>query len=55
MRSADQVFYDGIDVGQFFADILVEKQVIVENKAVEQLNPAHEVQLVITSQPRPTT
>jgi len=41
-----KVFYDGLDVGHFFADILVEKQVIVENKAVEQLNPAHEVQLV---------
>ena len=41
-----KVFYDGVDVGEFFADILVEKQVIVENKAVEQLNPAHEVQLV---------
>ena len=41
-----KVFYDGVDVGEFFADILVAKQIIVENKAVEQLNPAHEVQLV---------
>ena len=41
-----KVFYDGVDVGEFFADILVDKQIIVENKAVEQLNPAHEVQLV---------
>jgi GxxExxY protein len=41
-----KVFYDGIDVGAFYADILVEKQVIVENKAVEQLCSAHEVQLV---------
>ena len=40
------VFYEGIDVGEFYADLLVEKQVIVENKAVEQLCPAHEVQLV---------
>lgn len=41
-----KVFYDGVDVGEFYADVLVEKQVIVENKAVEQLGPAHEVQLV---------
>lgn len=41
-----KVFYDGVDVGEFYADILVEQQVIVENKAVEQLGPAHEVQLV---------
>jgi GxxExxY protein len=41
-----KVFYDGVDVGEFFPDMLVEKQVIVENKAVEQLCPAHEVQLV---------
>ena len=41
-----KVLYDGIDVGEFYADLLVEKQVIVENKAVEQLCPAHEVQLV---------
>ena len=41
-----KVFYEGVDVGEFYADLLVEKQVIVENKAVEQLCPAHEVQLV---------
>ena len=41
-----KVLYDGVDVGEFFADVLVERQVIVENKAVDQLNPAHEVQLV---------
>lgn len=41
-----KVFYDGVDVGEFYADILVEKQIIVENKSVEQLGPAHEVQLV---------
>ena len=41
-----KVLYDGIDVGEFNADLLVEKQVIVENMAVEQLCQAHEVQLV---------
>ena len=40
------VLYEGVEVGEFFADMLVEKRVIVENKAVEQLCPAHEVQLV---------
>ena len=41
-----KVLYEGVDVGEFFADMLVNEQVIVENKAVEQLCPAHEVQLV---------
>ena len=41
-----KVLYEGVDVGEFYADLLVEKQVIVENMAVEQLCPAHEVQLV---------
>jgi GxxExxY protein len=41
-----KVFYDGVDVGEFFADMLVERRLIVENKSVEQLCPAHEVQLV---------
>ena len=41
-----KVYYEGVDVGEFYADMLVEKRVIVENKAVEQLCPAHEVQLV---------
>ena len=41
-----KVLYEEVDVGEFYADLLVEKQVIVENKAVEQLCPAHEVQLV---------
>src|SRR4051812_13655890 len=29
------VYYDGVVVGQFFADILVEKKVIVELKAAQ--------------------
>ena len=40
------VFYDGMMVGDFFADILVEQKVIVELKAVEQLSKVHEVQTV---------
>jgi GxxExxY protein len=41
-----QVSYDGVVVGDFAADMLVEGVVMVENKAVQALAPAHEVQLV---------
>jgi GxxExxY protein len=41
-----QVTYDGVVVGDFAADMLVEEVVMVENKAVQTLIPAHEVQLV---------
>ena len=40
------VFYDGVQVGDYFADLLVEDCVIVELKAVEQLAAEHEAQLV---------
>lgn len=40
------VTYDQIVVGVFAADMLVEDVVIVENKAVQSLVTAHEVQLV---------
>ena len=40
------VYYDGINVGEFAADILVEGLVIVELKAIQALGPANEVQLV---------
>ena len=41
-----KVNYDGIVVGDFSADMLVESTVLIENKAVQFLAPAHEVQLV---------
>jgi len=41
-----RVHYDGVVVGDFSADMLVEGVVLVENKAVQTLSPAHEVQLV---------
>jgi GxxExxY protein len=41
-----EVRYEGIVVGHFVADMLIEGSVIVENKAVQSLVPAHEVQLV---------
>lgn len=41
-----KVVYDGIVVGDFFADILVADSVLIENKAVQALTRIHEVQLV---------
>jgi len=40
------VFYDGDPVGEFFADVLVEKTIILELKSVRRIVQAHEVQLV---------
>ncbi|WP_235203383.1 GxxExxY protein [Sulfuriroseicoccus oceanibius] len=45
-EDAISVVYDGIVVGEFKADLLVENRIIVELKAIETLHPAHEVQLV---------
>ena len=41
-----QVTYDGIVVGDFAADMLINDLVLIENKAVQVLAVAHEVQLV---------
>ena len=41
-----RVSYDGKNVGDFFADILVEDSVILELKSVSTLVRAHEVQRV---------
>jgi GxxExxY protein len=40
------VLYEGVSVGNFAADILVEDKAILELKAVESLCEAHEVQTV---------
>jgi GxxExxY protein len=40
------VFYDGVQVGVFIADLVVENRIIVELKSVEGLAVAHSVQLV---------
>lgn len=40
------VVYDGITVGNFIADLFVDDCIIIENKAVQSLVVAHEVQLV---------
>jgi GxxExxY protein len=41
-----QVYYDGVLVGDFKGDIIVEGTIILELKAVENLQKIHEVQLV---------
>ena len=40
------VFYDGQNVGTYFADIIVNDAVIIELKAVETIAKIHEAQLV---------
>ena len=41
-----EVTYKGEVVGEYFADIMVEGQVIIELKAVDQLQKIHEAQLL---------
>jgi GxxExxY protein len=45
-QRAAKVVYDGIVVDDFVADMLIADTVLVENKAVQALMQAHEVQLV---------
>jgi GxxExxY protein len=40
------VYYRGINVGEYYADMLINDCLIVEIKAVEELSRAHEAQLV---------
>lgn len=40
------VSYEGTVVGEYFADLIVEKKVILELKASENLNRAHGLQLI---------
>ena len=41
-----KVYFEGLIVGEFVADLIVDDKVIIEIKAVSALSPAHEVQLV---------
>ena len=40
------VTYDGVVVGNFVADMLVDDAVLIENKAVQAIAASHEVQVV---------
>lgn len=41
-----EVYYDDSVVGEYRADIIVEKRIIIEIKAIQHLMSAHEAQLV---------
>ena len=41
-----QVTYKGVAVGEYFADIVVNNQVILELKAVQSLQKIHEAQIL---------
>lgn len=41
-----RVVYDGVIVGDFCADMVIQDRVLIENKAVQAIVVAHEVQLV---------
>jgi GxxExxY protein len=43
---AIKVYYDGLTVGDYYADIIVNNVVIIELKAAESLCEEHEIQLV---------
>ena len=40
------VLYKGVEVGDYYADIVVEGQVILEIKAVDRLQKIHEAQIL---------
>ena len=41
-----EVYYDGVCVGHYFADLLVDEVVILELKSTEAIADAHEIQLL---------
>jgi len=43
-----KVLYDGVEVGEHRADIVVDDRVIVELKSVESLHPKHVAQVIST-------
>ena len=46
MEKPINVYYEDVLVGEFKADIVVEKVLILELKAIQSLHMAHEIQLV---------
>ena len=45
-QQAINVSYDGVVVGEYTADLVVEDMVIVELKAAKAIDPVHEAQLL---------
>ena len=48
------VFFEGELVGEYFADMRADRNVMVEIKAAESLHPAHEAQLLNELRATPT-
>jgi GxxExxY protein len=46
VRQPVEVRFEGVIVGNYFADLIVNRQVIIELKSVETLCDAHEAQLL---------
>ena len=40
------ISYKGLPVGDYFADVVVENQVLLELKSVKQLDRSHEAQIL---------
>jgi GxxExxY protein len=45
-QKAIKIHYDGEVIGDYTADIVVEDRVILELKAIKEIHPVHEAQLV---------
>lgn len=45
-RKSIKVYYKEIEVGEYFADLIIDDMIILELKAVEYLVEAHEIQLL---------
>ncbi len=41
-----KVYYDDHQVGDYYADIIVDNSIVIENKAMEALREEHEYQLI---------
>ena len=41
-----EIAYRGVRVGRYVADVVVEQQLVVEIKALRQLAPEHEAQVI---------
>ena len=46
MERPIHVYYEGVLVGDFRADIVVDKRLVLELKAVSNVHMSHEIQLV---------
>lgn len=45
-QSAIPVYFRGEKIGDYRADLIVDRKVIIELKAIQNLHPAHEAQLI---------